>query len=505
MKLSASFNLICSAAVTVAIASFLIGSSEGCAKHPVNKKDTIPADTTAVYENKPVSEDQYALVHGSSIQIDPTFAYYLGRSAESIAEEIELAGYKTVHYVAGNLANINRELIDAFHRHGIKVWLMAFGNGTPTTAGLPSGWEEWKMELNGGSNGFIYLSPFNKDYVEWKKTTLAQVMKSYPFDGIELAEPYFPEWDAIQKGNYGDVGPNAQKAFKEEYGLTMPDFSNPDAKNYYTKVPVVYNKWIQFRVDGVNNYLNEVFNGSGGIREVRPDALVATWSLGIDAGPASVALLREYQGLDAPSMIRLVKPDAHFIQTHWPDWIKSEAQLPPDYMRAYQPFYNQIRKMAPDLPIGLQADIGSSQDMIKSGEWFNKFEVAADQLGYSTTTAYEYHIGGYIYNDKPAVKRVRRNGKDSVILSFNKRIDANSAANPDNYSFYSDNNKLNINVQNIVTDGNMVILISGDFPADPFKIAVSHIKDTPDVWLFKGYAANEIAAGTIVSVDGYAN
>lgn len=504
MKLFSAYYFMSSSAFTIAIMSLLIGSSGGCAKQEVKKKDTLPKDTVGLYENKPVTQAQYALVHGRSIQIDPTFAYYQGRSAESIAEEIALRGYKTVHYVAGNLSNINRDLIDAFHHHDIKVWLMAFGNGSPTTAGLPSGWEDWRMELNGGSNGYLYFSPFNTTYVEWKKNILAQVMKSYPFDGIELAEPYFPEWDAIQKGNYGDVGPNARKAFMKEYGLAMPDFSNPDAKNYYTKVPIIYNKWIQFRVDAVNNYLNEVFNGPGGIRAVRPDALVATWGLGIDAGSNSVSLLREFQGLDAPSMIRLIKPDIHFIQTHWPDWIKSEGQLPPDYMKAYQPFYNQIRKMAPNLPIGLQGDIGSLKEMIKSGEWFDQFEHAADKWGYSTTTAYEYHIGGYIYQEKPEVKKVERIGKDSIRLSFNKRIDVQSATDPRNYSFQKDNSPLNITLQGILTDGNIITLISGDFPTEAFKMAVSHIKDTPDLWLFKGYPVNEIAPQSTVSVNRYA-
>src|SRR5699024_1630982 len=281
------------------------------------------------------------------------------------------------------------------------VWVMLYGNLTYTTANFPPGWKDWKMELNGsdnGEDGSMYLSPFNKSYVQWKKSTIGWLMSEYPFDGVELAEPYFPGWEAIPKGPYGDVGPNAQKAFKEAYGLEMPNFSNPEADNYYKKQPDIYNKWVEFRVKGVNNYLDEIINGEGGVRDVRPDALVATWSLGIDAGPKSVELLREYQGLDAAAMVKSVEPDIHFIQTHWPDWLKSESDLPPDYMKNYGSFFKEIRDVAPELPIGLQADIGSRRGMIKSQTWFDKFQKEAKKYGYSTTTAYEYHIGGYMYD-----------------------------------------------------------------------------------------------------------
>ena len=366
----------------------------------------------------------------------------------------------------------------------------------------PEGWEEWKMGLNAsinGSAGFTFLSPFSKDFVQWKKESLVKLMTRYPFDGIELAESYFPEWDAIPKGTYGDVGPLAKKAFKEQYGQNMPDFSNPNAANYYKKQPEVYKQWVDFRVKAVNGFLNELINGKGGIREARPDALVATWSLAIDEGPGSFQKLREDQGLDAASMISLVKPDVHFFQTHWPDWVKPESQLPPDYMKNYKVFVDQVRQLHPNVPIGLQADIGSARQMIKSSAWVKRFNEEVKKQGFATWTSYEYHLGGYIYQDKPLPQKAARNTQSSVTVSFNKRIDPASATAA-NLTFIAKGKKLNVDVSKVTVDGNRLILESPKFPKGEFEITFTGIKDTPGLWLYKDYPANEVPSQASVTV-----
>ena len=439
----------------------------------------------------------------NTIQIDPSFPYYQNRSVESIADELVLAGFKAVHYFVVNENNVNGPLIKALRDRGLPVWLLTLGNGTYSTDKYPAGWEDWKMGLNGsvnGSAGFTFLSPFSKAFVQWKKESLVKLMTRYPFDGIELAESYFPEWDAIPKGTYGDVGPLAKKAFKEQYGRDMPDFSDPNAPNYYKKQPEVYKQWVDFRVKAVNGFLHELINGKGGIREARPDALVATWSLAIDEGPGSFQKLREDQGLDAASMISLVKPDVHFFQTHWPDWVKPESQLPPDYMKNYKAFVDQVRKIHPKVPIGLQADIGSGRQMIKSSGWVKQFNDEAKKHGYVTWTSYEYHLGGYIYHDKPVPKKAVRNSKESVTVSFNKRIDASSAADKSHYSFTVDGKEVDVIVSKVTVDGNRLILESQEFPGNEFEIKITGIKDTPGLWLYKDYPANEVPADASVTV-----
>lgn len=434
-------------------------------------------------------------INGPSIQISPDFAYYQNRSKESIVSEIELAGYKTVHYFVTNEKFVDRELVKAFQHRGIAVWAMVLGNGTYSTKSFPAGWEDWKVKFIAPYNfeGFTFLSPFSEAYLNWKKESLKRLLLETPFDGIEFAEAYLPgSWEEGAKDSHGDVSECARLAFREKYNRNIPEFFDTKAAGYYKTDTLLYKLWTDFRVDGVNNFLNELINGQEGVRAVRPDILVATWSLGIDAGPNSIGLLREHNGLDVPKMVKLVKPDIHFIQTHYPDWIKSETALPPDYFKAYDAFFKEIRNSNDSLPIGLQADIGSVKSMIKSGGWFKEFFIEAARYGYSTATAYEYQLGGYIYTEQPEVLKVRRNGKDKLQLFFNKRINKTSATQTTNYIFISKGKPVKVNIYKVETDGNCVTLSTGPLPKRRLELEISGVEDTPHLWFYKGYPANQI-------------
>ncbi|KKI92145.1 N-acyl-D-glucosamine 2-epimerase [Bacillus sp. SA1-12] len=439
-----------------------------------------------------------AALNGKSIQIDPGFAYYQGRSVESIADEIKLAGYKAVHYFVVNENNVNGDLIDAFHERGIAVWALVLGNGTYSTERFPKEWPDWQMELLQPLNdGYIRLSPHSEGYKAWKKQALANLVTEYPFDGIEIAEPYFPEWNGIERGVYGDVGPLAQQAFYDKYHQDIPDFVNEDSENYYLNNQSLYKKWIHFRVETVNHFLDEIINGENGVRSVRPDILVGTWSLAIDAGKDSLKRLKELQGLDAASMVDKVNPDIHFFQTHWPDWMRD--QLPADYFLKYEPFVEQLRKKHPKLPIGIQADIGSFQYMIKGKEWLETFSNTAFSEGYATWTAYEYHLGGYIYHEKPVPLKAEKADDTEVMISFNKRIDPASVSLTE--SFFLDNGESSVplEITDLKVDGNHVFISSPQLDSkEPIKVYVKGMKDTPELWLFKGYPANETPDGSYV-------
>lgn len=438
---------------------------------------------------------------GPSIQIDPTFAYYQQRSPESIAQEIKLAGYQSVHYFVVNENVIQEDLLWAFRQRGIPVWAMVIGNGTFSTERFPAEWPSWQMRLLKEPNdGFWRLSPFSEGYVNWKKSAMAKLVAEYPFDGIEIAEPYFPEWGGIQRGVYGDVGPLAQAAFRARYGIDMPDFTNAAAPSYYLRDVEAYRNWIDFRVEAVNGFIDEMINGAGGVREARPDIAVATWSLAILAGEDSVERLREYQGLHAPTMIEKVRPDIHFLQTHWPDWTRGD--LPADYVRGYQPFVDQIREQFPELPVAVQADIGSARHMVKSGEWLKAFSHTAFALGYASWTAYEYHTGGYMYEEKPFPMHAERKSSREIVISFNKRIDEHSGMIPSCYKVWDGGALLSLTWDIIAIDGNRVTLCSGKLPSRPFVLELNDIQDTPERLLFKDKPANAIRKGTRLSIPG---
>ncbi|GIO33891.1 MULTISPECIES: N-acyl-D-glucosamine 2-epimerase [Paenibacillus] len=438
-------------------------------------------------------------LEGPSIQIDPLFPYYQDRSRDSVAEEIQLAGYQVVRYFVVNENEIDGELIDCLHRRNIAVWALVIGNGTFSTSHLPPEWPAWKMglvkELN---DGFERLSPFSQAYVQWKKEAVAEMLRRYPFDGIEIAEPYFPEWDGIRRGVYGDIGPAAQQAFREKYGLAVPEFANRFAANYYKKTPDIYAKWVDFRVDAVNALIDEIINGSGGARATRPDVRVATWSLAVDGGAVSTLRLKEWQGLDAISMIARVKPDLHMLQTHWPDWMK--RGLKAEYARSYESFAAPIRAAYPQLPLGIQADIGSKANMVKGRDWLNGFQNTVYDLGYHTWTAYEYHLGGYMYEEPPEPMTAVIQGSADVSVSFNKRVDPESTGvivMEEGEGKWGEMHALESCV-----DGNRLRLRFHRLPERrPFQIELRQVKDTPALWHVKGKRPNETPLGTRIIVN----
>lgn len=441
---------------------------------------------------------------GPSIQIDPSFPYYLNRSEQSIADELSLAGYRVIHFFVTNETKVNAKLLETLKKRGFGVWATVLGNGTYTTDHLPKDWPDWQMTLLKPVNdGYFRLSPFSNRYVEWKKQALAGLVRTYPFDGLEIAEPYFPEWNGLASGVYGDVGPYARAAFKQRYGTDIPDFKHPSSPLYYRRNKLVYRQWIEFRVAAVNRFLFELINGKGGVREARPDIRIATWSLGIDAGPDSVDKVREYQGLDAPAMISFVRPDVHFIQTHWPDWMRSK--LSPDYAKRYEPFAAKIRAIHPSLPLGLQTDIGSLKPMRRSREWLAAFARTSDMLGYKTWTAYEYHLGKYMYDEKPVPMNAVRLGPDKVRIQFQKRVDAQTAGASGNYKIMIDGKEQDdLHPDAVQVDGGNVTLRSSRFPQSRFHINIKNVTDTPELWLFPQKRGNEIARPCIVTIDAAA-
>lgn len=440
--------------------------------------------------------DRRALLFtGPTPTVDPAFPYYQGRTPDSIAEEIALRGYRAVHLVVTSEKNVNAALIDAFHDHGIAVWAMVWAGGTYSTAGFPPEWPEWRQELitPAAPDGFIYLSPYHPGYRAWKKAAIAELIQTYPFDGIELVEAFFPNWNGLQSGVYGDIGPFARAAFRERYGEEPPDFVDRSSPRYYTKVPDLYEKWVQVRVDTVTEWLDELINGDGGIRDVRPGIPVATWTLATD-WPNSMQKARYDLGEDLAAVLATVKPDIHFLQTNWPDWIKGD--LPPDYIRSYQPYVDLIRAVAPDLPIGIQADIGSQIQNRRDWDWIAEFEQTAWQMGFATTTMYEYHIAMYMYTEAPRVEKVTWLDEQTVRLSFNKRIDWLSARNLEQFLAVQEAGSTEphptVNTSSVRVDGNRVLLTlegPADALATGFYLKVEGVRDVPQLRLLKQFPA----------------
>ncbi len=387
-----------------------------------------------------------------SIIVSPNFAYYKDRSADSIAEEISVNGFGDVRLISTNHAEISDELLKAFRDRRIRVWHSTFCHGVYSAADLPAGWETWQMKMRqpGRPGGFVSFCPNNPEYRKWKKTAVVAVLKRHKFDGIDLTEPFLPAYLGPESPHYGCLCAHCEAVFKAMYpGVTrIPEFEDSTSSDYWKTNRALYDKWVEFRVSTVVEFLYELVNGKDGIRENCPNLSVATWSLGC-AMPDQISKLREWEAVDGAAIVKRVRPDIHVIQTDWPDWIKPD--LPSSYVERYKPVLESIRAVAPTVPIMLQTDIGSNANMRRSAKWLAEVERMARKIGFSSTTSYEYFIGGYMYDEPPRPVEAERE-PGGIRLVFSKRVDPASAGDVRNYTLNSGQ------VLSAKVDGNIVHL-----------------------------------------------
>lgn len=435
-------------------------------------------------------------VQGRGVIVDPSFAYYRDRSVDSIAAEVRANGYSTVHCIADPSPHVNRKLVEAFHRAGIGVWLQVFGNGTYSKESLPPQWPAWRMvtrtDLQGGTlPGFQRLCLNNADYRTWKKRDLAASLRTAPFDAIEIAEPFWPDYPGVEAPAYGCFCESCRKAFRAMFPdeTDLPDIINKDSRRSPANSPALWAKWLKFRQASMTAFLDDLVNGKGGLRQTSPGRVVSVWGLGL-LGDGTVDRLRTDQGQDGGDIAATVKPDVYCIQTHWPDWMR--ADLPFDYVTGYKPFIEQVRQRAPGMPLMIQTDIGSNRDMIRDRAWVEEFESACTHLDVTSTCLYEYFIGGWSYHEPPRV--VEATWRERTIeLVCTRRIDPASAERAGTFELESGR------VEAVRVDGNVVRLtVSGIDRRSSTRVVVRGLADEPQRRLFPGAAASVQSQQTVI-------
>jgi hypothetical protein len=294
---------------------------------------------------------------GRVIQLDSGFDYYLHRSPESIAKELAAHGYRAV-----SLHQADAKLVQACKSQGISVRYIVGCNGDYPPGHLPKGWEKWKMVLRNptaNSGAYIYLCENEPEFRAWKKQQITQVLQQAKFQAVDLAEPYLPSYDGPKSEYYGCLCDRCKAAFLKRYPeeKNIPEFNDSNSPDYWTTNKALYRKWMDFRVDTVASFLDDLVNGPDGIRRKCPGVAVCTWSIAAIL-PNSVETMREWEASDGAAICAKVHPDAHCIQTDRPDWIN--PTLPSSYPLKYQPFVDAIQKVDPKLPLVIQTDIGSN-------------------------------------------------------------------------------------------------------------------------------------------------
>lgn len=424
------------------------------------------------------------LLKGKTVQIDLGFAPYKDRSAMSIADEIEVNGYQGVYYFVCSDKSVRKDVISQLQKRGIPVAVMVIASGAyfPIEE-RPAGWENWRMEFTSDvMDSYQFMSFVHKDYALWMKQRVVKLINENGFDGFTFAEAMYPISDGLERENvlYGDVSQAFQNAFMKDTGnKVFPEFVDGSKPNYYKQIPNVYKDLVDYRVKTVDDFYDEVVNGKDGVREKCPGKFVATWTLGINL-PNGIEKLREWEGNDIVSMIKKVRPDMHFIQTHAPDWTNPE--LKGDYPKSYKPFFDLIKTTSPDMPVGFQADFVSHVDIRRNPQWVQLFYQTCRQLPIDSTTYYVFGLRWNVYHEVPRLCRIKSLWNDTIVLSFDQRISKDCEKIVMGRQIARTKSGLSFKAVSAQADGNMLkLVLDGDISGcGSLAINLGGIKDAPE-------------------------
>ena len=441
------------------------------------------------------------LLHGRTVQIDCGFDMYKDRSARSIAEEIAANGYEGVYYFVTADSTVRKDVISELQKRGIPVAALVCASGTymPVEERIKD-WEKYKMVFtNKTMDEYKLMSFVHKDYLAWMKHRVVELINKNGFDGFTFAEVMYPIGDGLEREKvlYGDISPAFQAAFKEATGNTVfPEFVDKTKPNYYKKIPKVYSDLVEFRVKVINDFYDEVINGKDGVREKCPGVFVASWTQGASFSDG-VNKIREWEGSDASAMIKRVKPDMHFIQTHWMDW--SNPDINGDYPLQYKPFFDAIRKTDGNVPIGLQADFVSQEGARRSLDYQKLFYKTCEQLGIDSTTYYVFSQRWAVYMEPAQLYKVSLVSKDTVELCFDKRISKKCNGVVLGRKIIVADNGKSYMAKSAEVDGNLLkVVLDGDLSGvKEVTVHIGGIKDDPSYrWAPKG-KVNVVPADTV--------
>jgi hypothetical protein len=429
----------------------------------------------------------------NSVQVDPGFPYYAGRSPQSIAEELKVNGYQGVRYIIVRESTANAAFVAACRASGLPVSFTTLGNGVYSTGDLPPGWQHWRMRMAHGGEpheGYTYLCMNHPEYRRWKKAQAVATLGRIPFDGFEIMESFWPGYQGPAGARYGCVCSFCRAAFLRAHPAAndLPDFTDPAEPAYYRKKPALYQQWVEFRAASVAEFLDDLVNGTNGVRASFPGLAVAVWGIA-DAVPDGVAKLKEWEGLDGALVVRTVRPDWYVIQTDWPDWTR--PNLPPDYVLQYRPFVADIRATGSKIPLQVQTDIGSNEHCRRGSNWLSQCEVAARGIGIAGVVAYEYHLSRDLYDAPPRPMRAL-GATNTITLIFNKRLNPANATAITNYTAASDR------LLSARVDGNLVQL---EVTGHPTRVTARNLADDPSRRFFKHYPAMTMPSPVTLPVE----
>lgn len=241
---------------------------------------------------------------------------------------------------------------------------------------------------------------YARNHPEFAKFICDRVQRTIslvPYDGIQLAEPWFEVWggpyeDNPARGGYACLCDSCVNKFQKIAGINPRALFDKQSKYYFTRPEnkKLYEQWVQFRADTITEFSKSLFDTAKRTRQE-----IKSFAMYLSDCRQKLDAVREYQAQDLELIIDRIKPDAITIEDAWQDW--TQPKLSPSFISDYANSYiSRIRNQA-KYPIIIQshADIGSRKDTKRDYAWMRQFSAYSHLGGFDSPTYYEFSIGKF--------------------------------------------------------------------------------------------------------------
>jgi len=347
-------------------------------------------------------------VYGPTVCVDPLFDFYKSKTWSQWADVFKDYGFTAIDLVIiRDWPDIDyqKDMVKSFQDKGIFCRLRLY----PTTDwGAYEHHPEWRQKLLGGSSQYdwrVYLCPSDEKFVKYMENKIESLCKNVPYDGIQLAEPWFEVWGGAYKNNptrdyYACLCDDCRSTFKLLEGIDPLRLFIETDELYFEKSEnkELYEKWVTFRVNSIISFSKNCYEAA---KRVRPEIKVvhmylADCTVQLDAS-------REYQAMDLERSITEIRPDMITIEDSWQDW--TQPDLKPDFILSYgKAYYQRIRNINPDMKIQSHNDIGSRHDTKRDYNFMRAFSTYSRRAGFDSPSYYEFSIQDFEILSKSRMK-----------------------------------------------------------------------------------------------------
>ena len=338
-------------------------------------------------------------VYGPTMSLDPGFDFYQKGDLPAILASMKARGITAVRIIdTGWMGGPqHRSLAGQVRAAGMAPVLCMF---PPTHAGLYDMHPQWRQKMLGGADGRYdwrsYLCPSRAEVRAVLAEEFAAAATAGPYDGIQIAEPWFEQWggpeekEGVPRAGYACVCEVCLANFRAASGGVDARgmLTRPDSPAYWRKPAGAahYRLWQDMRVDAVTSMTREIAEGARGAVPGIVVNLMVLSDARVEPGK-----IREYHAIDIARLVKAARPDIVCIQDAWQDWL--QKGLKPEFIRDYAARYaGPLRALQPGLFIMSHADIGSNAASKRPWPWIQRFAEETLSSGFNAPSFYEWSV-----------------------------------------------------------------------------------------------------------------